>query len=668
MKYDNFPLPVPMRTDPRDMFTRYIVNSAVDMLEHAAIKRARALEADNPAEYLDTIRASIRRAFGPMPAGPKGGPLKTQLVSRFHLPDCTVENLLFDSFPGWKVNGTVFIPKGKGPFPAVVIPVGHSGKQFANYQISARAFASLGFIAITFDPPGQASEKQAGNDHFHDGVRCYLTGHAFNRYFVLDSLRCIDYLETRNDVYLDNGVGMSGVSGGGVTTLFASIFDKRIACQGPSCCITYAGDHPVGSRYAGCPEIMWYGRFPEGIDGPDIAAASLPTPLLYMAGVGDEIFDPEKTTRIVNGIRSFYKAVGFSDRFDFFQDNCGHAYTLKQVVQFSGWMAKWVLKKDETYKELDPADFPLLEREMLRCFPPERENTYTLTLAEARNKSRTGNPLSRLTSLIPKFEKVSMKYSLPLQMWTLDYRELLFTAEKKSAMGNSLILETPGSLLTPLKKYGKQKWVFMLSGNGRKSLLESGAPAVQISGMINRDAHIPHPNVVLPDLPGTGDTAGSLIPFTAAPWGGADRLWSYISNASGEGVMPLRTYCLVELIKKLREENGFDFKDVVLYGKGAAAVPVLFAAAVLPDIGGAVLDGGLSSFMSLLEAQDYVWSSSMFVPEILKYTDIPQIISELRSRGMDVKSINTVNGDGTSLSTESISAVSVLNSLLADST
>lgn len=667
MKYDDFPLPIPMQTDPRDMFTRYIVTNAADMLELAALKRDRVFDSEHRDEYLEKVRDSVRKAFGPMPAGPSGGPLKTQLVSRFRLPDCTIENVLFDSFPGWKVNGTVFIPQGKGPFPAVIIPVGHSGKQFANYQIPARAFASLGFIALTFDPPGQASEKQTGNDHFHDGVRCYLTGHAFNRYFVLDSLRCIDYLESRNDVYLKNGLAMTGVSGGGITTLFAAIFDKRIACQGPSCCISYAGDHPVGSRYAGCPEILWYGRFREGIDGPDIAAASLPTPLLYMAGAQDEIYDAEKTAHIVNGIRSFYTAAGFPDRFDFFQDKSGHAYTLKQVKQFAAWIAKWILKKDETFRELNPADFPLLDREMLRCYPPERENTYTLTVTEARNIPRAGSPLKMFPLLLPEFENPSLKYSQPLQLWTLDYREALFAAQRKSAMGNALTLEVPCSVLTPLKKYGKQKWLFMLAGEGRRSLMESGGTAVHVSGMLKRDADIPHPYIVLPDLPGTGDTAGSLIPFTGAPWGSVDRFWSYISNASGEGVVPLRASCLIELIKKLRDEQGFDYKDIILYGKGTAAVPVLFAAAGLPGIGGTVLDGGLNSFLSLLEAQDYVWPSSLFVPEILKHTDIPSIIAELQSRGMYIKTINTIDGAGTPLSSRSISPESILNSLLIPS-
>jgi cephalosporin-C deacetylase-like acetyl esterase len=102
------------------------------------------------------------------------------------------------------------------------VPVGHSGKQFESYQIPAQVFAMCGYAALTFDPPGQAGEKKPGNDHFRDGVRCYMTGATSQRFFVMDALRAVDYLATRRDVDMRRGVGMTGVSGGGFTTLYAS--------------------------------------------------------------------------------------------------------------------------------------------------------------------------------------------------------------------------------------------------------------------------------------------------------------------------------------------------------------------------------------------------------------------------------------------------------------
>jgi dienelactone hydrolase len=644
MEREYFPHPIPMMKDPREMFSEYIANYAMDQLEKANEQWENVLEEGNADDYIEKIRRKIITSYGFMPFRQTGNPLKTTMVSKFGLPDCTIENVLFDSFPGWRVNATIYTPLGKGPFPAVVIPVGHSGKQFANYQIPARAFASLGYIAVTFDPPGQASEKQVGNDHFHDGVRCYAAGAAFNRFFVLDALRCIDYLETRNDVYLENGVGMTGVSGGGVTTLYASIFDSRIACQGPSCCLTYAGDHPVGTRYSGCPETMWYGRFADGIDGPQIAAASLPVPLLYMAGSRDEIFSSEKTLRLVKGIRDLFEAAGYTDRFDFFHDSSGHAYTLNQVSMFTSWMERWIFNRETSPVNLELADFPLLEREMLRCYPPERENTFTLTRKQSKEEPRRGNPLHSLKKIIPDRGPGEWKVTRPFQMWTQNYYEGLHSIHVPSTIGNILPLESPCSVLNPLEKYGKQKWVILVSDKGRRYLLESGGLAMRISGLLNRESSAPHPNMVIPDLPGIGDTEGALLPFSAAPWGSIDRYRSYVSNASGEGVIPLQTMCLVSLLRKLKEEYSLSWKDIILYGQGTMGVAVLFSAAMITEVRDVVLDETLVSFQELLNTDDYAWPASMFVPEALKYFDIPDLIKSMKDMGMKIDVINSKDG------------------------
>ena len=186
------PFPPRPRGDLRTQLTERVFGRSFAALQKAARVREELLSSGRWDEYQSNTRRRIIDAFGTMPYGRKGGSLNVQPVSSFDTRHCRIENVLFESFPGWQVNATVFIPKSPGPYPAVVIPVGHSGKHFDNYQIPAQAFASLGFLAVLFDPPGQDGEKQQGNDHFRDGVRSFLLGHTPNRYFVLDALRCID--------------------------------------------------------------------------------------------------------------------------------------------------------------------------------------------------------------------------------------------------------------------------------------------------------------------------------------------------------------------------------------------------------------------------------------------------------------------------------------------
>jgi hypothetical protein len=138
------------------------------------------------------------------------------------------ENWLFESHPGWEVNATLYLPADlPPPYPPIVVPVGHSGKQFAAYQRPCQYFARAGLAALVFDPPGVAGEKQRGNDHFCDGVRCHLTGDTSSRYFVGDALRAMDFLGTRADIDRSHGFTLTGVSGGGNTSVFAALLDER---------------------------------------------------------------------------------------------------------------------------------------------------------------------------------------------------------------------------------------------------------------------------------------------------------------------------------------------------------------------------------------------------------------------------------------------------------
>ncbi|MFH1569652.1 MAG: acetylxylan esterase, partial [Gemmatimonadota bacterium] len=394
------PRPVTTRGDLRSMVVDHLQDRSRHCLAAGEARRRVAFRDGRWAEYGQGIRAHVRDAFGAMPFGAAGGPLKTRAVTAFDLGCCRVENLLFESFPGWEVNASVFVPRGKGPFPAIVIPVGHSGKQHDTYQVPAQAFASLGFLAVLFDPPGQDSEKRPGNDHFRDGVRTFLTGHSSNRYFVLDALRCIDYLETRSDADLRRGVGMTGVSGGGHTTLFAALFDARIACQGPSCCLTRLADHPVGDLYSACPESLWSGRLAAGVDELDVLLASIPTPALYMAGRRDEVFQIEWSRALAREAAAGFGAAGAAGRFAFFEDEGGHAYTLAQVRQFAAWMNRWVRQGPERpVPQLDAADFPMRPYDQLKCYPAPEENIFTLNRALARRQA-AARPAARSAPLL----------------------------------------------------------------------------------------------------------------------------------------------------------------------------------------------------------------------------------------------------------------------------
>jgi dienelactone hydrolase len=626
------PRPIQPSRDLRTMLTDSLLARSLAYLEEAEERRQTAFREQRWEEYGVAVRKHIREAFGPMPFGREGGGLNVRRVSAFEGVQWRLENVLFDSFPGWEVNASVFVPQGDGPFPAVVIPVGHSGKQFDNYQIPARGFAALGFVAVLFDPPGQASEKKPGNDHFSEGVRTFLTGHSSSRYFVLDALRCIDYLETREDVDLSCGVGMTGVSGGGHTTLFATLFDDRITCQGPSCCINRMADHPVGDLYSPCPESKWSGRLPAGVDELDVLLAGIPTPALYMAGRKDEVFQIDWSRGLAAEAAECYNMAGAADRFRFFEDESGHAYTLAQVREFVAWMNRWMLGEPERpVPELDPEDFPMLPYEQLQCHPAPEENIFTLNRVIARQQAAarperrdSGQLRDAVAAVIGEPGTVDeWEESNRFQVWSQTSRELLATVEG---------LHVPATLMEPMPEYAREDrpWLLFIDDAGRQKALESWGPAAQLSRMIQRDEIPIHPSVFVPDLPGWGDTEPALVPYSMTGWGSMDRLTAYLSCTMGDGVLRIRTRVAASLIRHLLEHCEVDPARLIVVGRGLGGSVALMAAALCEgELGGVVTWDGLTSFQSLAEEEGYTWPAGAFLPDVLVHFDLPELMRGL---------------------------------------
>jgi hypothetical protein len=61
-------------------------------------------------------------------------------------------------------------------------------------------------------------------------------------------------------------------------------------------------------------------------------------------------------------------------------------------------------------------------------------------------------------------------------------------------------------------------------------------------------------------------------------------------------------------------------------------VPALYAALMDSGVGGLYLSGGLGSFRSLIETEDYSYPFANFIPGIAGYMDLPEIIRTLAPR------------------------------------
>ncbi len=615
--------------DLREMLRANIINRGLACMEAAKSRRTQATGSSKAmADYRATICDAVRDFYGDLPAGQEAPPPEATIVSSFSYDGYRTENVLFETYPGWQVNATVYLPANSAPpFPVVVVPVGHSGKQFANYQLPCQYFARSGFMAICFDPPGQASEKQPGNDHFNDGVRDYLIGQTSSRYFIGDAIRCIDYAATRADADLSQGVAMTGVSGGGTTTTFAALLDERISVTGPCCCVAPLADTDISQCYAGCPETHMFGRYAGGIDEIDLVCAAAPTPCLLMAGEGDEVMHIEDFRRLADEAARFYAAGGAPERFGVSVDPGGHAYPLEQARAFARFMNRWLRgAPDRAVPELPDSTFAQRPYEELRCYPRTDINMRTLAVAEAdalaakrdRSAEAVRAAASEIAGVHGSVRVPEAEAGAPFQVWCHDWRSVMLCPEAD--------IELPATLLTGCGGEPAPT-ILHLDDAGRHRLLHRGGPLTRTIHFIDRACQVF--NLFTVDLRGWGDTAPAMYPYEMAGWGGLDRYAAYATAALGDPIMAMRIRDALAALAWLRARPEVDHARIVITGSGAGAIVALHVAAIDGGLAGVVTMQGLSSFRSLIAAEHYPWPADAFLPNALKHYDLPDLANAL---------------------------------------
>ena len=112
--------------------------------------------------------------------------------------------VVFKSADGTQLSGTVFIPNGKGRFPAVVFVHGSGKETRKNSVFSAKWFASIGYVALVYDKRGTG--KSSGDTTFPDRFD-------FNT-LAEDARAAVDHLLGFSEVDTSR-IGLHAVSQGG---------------------------------------------------------------------------------------------------------------------------------------------------------------------------------------------------------------------------------------------------------------------------------------------------------------------------------------------------------------------------------------------------------------------------------------------------------------------
>lgn len=640
----------PYREELPDMLVQYIQKKLNALCERWDLERARI----RTAEQVRERNRFVREKFVEMIHGfPRRVPLQAKVASVHQRDGYRIENVLFQSREDFWVNGSLYVPDGRGPHPAVLSPCGHAdqGHIYPVYQQAHYDMVKSGLVVLTYDPIGQGErrvyydprtgETEVGGctyEHSMFGHMLLLMGEDMAHHRIWDGMRGIDYLLTRPEVD-PNRIGCAGQSGGGTLTLYLSALDDRIACAVMSeggTAARWPSRIRENQRFG--PADAEQNLFPAaiyGIDQPDLHAAIAPKPLLVLI----EHYSPS-FNKAADFIRKRYEQLGIAERFATEEARDPHGWTRKLRLATVNWLRRWLLDK--------PA---LTEEPVLVPEPPE--NLHCTVNGSLRH-SQIGDTIFSLIlkkqatlpppNAVPQTAaemraRVAKLIRYPRIEGALAPRLQTTSARRGYRVEKLAFLSEPGIYIPA--------WVFVPDGvTGRRPVTlfvsEAGKESEGLEGGRLERWTLEGRLVVAIDVRGMGETkpphVSSYNRYEYRNLMDVETALTYMAWSLDESLFGMRVADLVRGIDYALGRAEADPATLHVHGKGQGALWAMFAAVLDPRIRSVVAEGGLLSYRTLTETDRYLYSAGIFIPAILLHFDLPHVAAAIADRPLTLAS------------------------------
>ena len=586
---------------------------------------------------------------------PERTPLKPQITGRLQGKGYRVEKIMLETRPAFHLTGNLYLPDTPPPWPAVLVPCGHSheGKAVGQYQLICMLLARHGMAALCYDPIGQgeryqmldlAKERTVFDDaphvkvphpnvrlmctteHTMTGISSALIGANAAQFRIWDGMRVIDYLQSRKDIIADK-IGCTGNSGGGTETAYLMALDDRILAAAPGCYLT-TFRKLIETKGPQDGEQNIFGQIAFGMDEADYCIMRAPKPTLICAGTRDVTFDFGGTWELFRDAKRFYSRIGYPDMIDMAAPDAPHGFTLQLREAVTRFMARHLLGKDIVVREIAklPDSFddnqlrelskPDWTAEQLQCSPkgqvmllPSERSVFQIN-AEIAAKLKS----ARDSGLGPKTVREAVGASESVtepNVQVIGKIEREGFSIEKMALKLEKAFQVPGLLFVPTKPSGKG--ILYLHGSSMK------ADADAIEQLVNAG------NIVLAaELRGIGETETG---FRRKSFGsgqfGRDNLEILTAYLMGKSFVGMRTDDVRSWARVLKAKSS----EVSVIAIGEAALPALHAAALERDVFQTItLRQMIPSWESLVGAEGTFDQAVNMVHGVLRHYDLPDLI------------------------------------------